>query len=86
MFALKLRLVQYDAFFGCQNQEDASECPMMLIKLINKGSEPLCGSNDNNSTGVSLSEILISFILNAATLKRYVNQFNRKCQDYVCIK
>ena len=32
---------------------------MMLIELINKGSVPCRGSNDNNSTGVSLSEILL---------------------------
>ena len=36
---------------------------MMLIELFNKGSVPYCGSNDNNSTGVSLSEILFSFML-----------------------
>ena len=35
----------------------------MLIELTNKGSVPYCGSNDNNSTGVSLSEILFSFML-----------------------
>ena len=35
---------------------------MILIELINNGSVPYCGSNDNNSTGVSLSEILFSFI------------------------
>ena len=61
--ALKFRLVQYDKFYGGQNQEDASECLTMLIKLINKGSVPYCGSNDNNSTGISLSEILFSFML-----------------------
>ena len=36
---------------------------MMLIEVINKGSVPYYGSNDNNSTGVSLSEILFSFML-----------------------
>ena len=36
---------------------------MMLIELINKGSVPYCASNDNNSTEVSLSEILFSFML-----------------------
>ena len=30
---------------------------------INKASVPYCGSNDNNSRGVSLSEILFSFML-----------------------
>ena len=36
---------------------------MMLIGVINKGSVPYCGSDDNNSTGVILSEILFSFML-----------------------
>ena len=36
---------------------------MVLIELINKDSVPYCGSNDNNSTGVSVSEILFSFML-----------------------
>ena len=31
--------------------------------VINKGSVPYCGSNDNNSTEVSLTEILFSFML-----------------------
>ena len=61
--ALKFRLVQYDKFYCGEQQEDASECLMMLIELINKGSVPYCGSNDNDSTGVSLSEILFSFML-----------------------
>ena len=60
--AHKFRLVQYDIFYGGEKQEDASECLMMLIELINKGSVPYCGSNDNNSTGLSLSEILFSFM------------------------
>ena len=60
--APNLRLVQYDKFYGGEKQEDASECLMVLIELINKGSVPYCGSNDNNSTGVSLSEILFSFM------------------------
>ena len=49
--ALKFRLVQYDKFYSGKQQEDASECLMMLIEFINKGSVPYCGSNDNNSTG-----------------------------------
>ena len=38
---------------------------MILIEVVDKSSVPYCGSNDNdnNSTGVSLSEILFSFIL-----------------------
>ena len=34
---------------------------MMLKELINKGSVPYCGSNDNNSR--SFSKILFSFML-----------------------
>ena len=62
MDALKFWLVQCDKFYGGEQQEDGSKCLMMLIELINKGSVPCCGSNDNNST-VSLSEILFSFML-----------------------
>ena len=36
---------------------------MILIEHINKGSVPYCGSNDNNSTGVSPSEIVFSLML-----------------------
>ena len=36
---------------------------MMLIEIMNKGSVPHRGSNDNNSAEVSLSEILFSFML-----------------------
>ena len=61
--ALKFRLVQYDKCYSGEQQEDASECLMTLIELIDKGSVPYCGSNDNNSTGDSLSEILFSFML-----------------------
>ena len=60
---LKFRLVQYDTFYSGEQQEDTSKCLMMLKELINKGPVPYCGSNYNNSTGVSLSEILFSFLL-----------------------
>ena len=36
---------------------------LILLEVINKDSVPYCGSIDNNSTGVSLSEILFSFML-----------------------
>ena len=45
--ALKFWLVQQDKFYGGEKQQDASECLMMLLELINKGSVPYCGSNDN---------------------------------------
>ena len=32
--ALKFRLVQYDKFYSGEQQEDASECHMMIIKLL----------------------------------------------------
>ena len=51
--ALKFRLAEYDKFYGGQNQEDPLKCLTMLIELINKGSVPYCGTNDNNSTGIS---------------------------------
>ena len=54
--ALKFRLVQFDKFDDGQNQEDASECLMMLIEFVNKGWVAYFGSNDNNSTGISLPE------------------------------
>ena len=65
--ALKFRLVQYDKSYSGEQQEDASECLMILIELINKGSVPYCGSYDNNSTGISLSEILFTLML-----KKYI--------------
>ena len=62
-------MYQYECHFGffyrnptiLEQQKDASECLMTLIELVNKGSVPYCGSN--SSTGVSLSEILFSFML-----------------------
>ena len=41
----------------------SSECLLMLIEIINKGSVPYYGSHVSNSTGVSLSDILFSFML-----------------------
>ena len=60
---LKFRLEQYDSFYGGQSQQDNLECFIMLMEVTNKGSVPYCGSNDNNSTGVSLPEILFSSML-----------------------
>ena len=62
--ALKFRLLHYDEFYsewrttgGCFGMSyDAN-------RTTNKDPVPYCGSNDNNSTGVSLSEILFSFML-----------------------
>ena len=63
MDATKIRPVQYNTFYSGQTQQDSSEYHMMLGEVINKGSVLYCGSNDNNATGISLSEILFSFML-----------------------
>ena len=52
----------YVTLYGGQIQQYSS-CLVILIEIINKCSVPYCGSNDNNSTGVSLSEILFSFMI-----------------------
>ena len=59
---LKFQLVQYNQFYDGKNQQDSSECLLMLIEIINKGSVPYYGSHVSNSTGVSLSDILFSFM------------------------
>ena len=51
---LKFQLVQYNQFYDGKNQQDSSECLLMLIEIINKGSVPYYGS---------LSDILFSFML-----------------------
>ena len=52
--ALKVQLVRHDTFYNGQNQEDTTECLLMLINIIHKGSMP-----DSRSTtspmGASLS-------------------------------
>ena len=60
---LKFQLVQYNQFYDGKNQQDSSECLLMLIEIINKGSVPYYGSHVSNSTGVFLSDILFSFML-----------------------
>ena len=60
---LKFQLVQYNQFYDGKNQQDSLECLLMLIEIINKGSVPYYGSHVSNSTGVSLSDILFSFML-----------------------
>ena len=60
--ALKFHLVRLDTFYNAQNQQDSTECLLMLINIIPKGSLP-----DSNSTTypmeASLSDILFSFVL-----------------------
>ena len=49
-------------FYNRQIQQDSTECPMMQLEIINKGSVPYCGSY-NNSTGLPKSDILFWFML-----------------------
>ena len=60
MVRVSLWLVIYYTFYNGQIQQGGSECLMMLKELINRGSVPYCGSNDNDSKGVSLFDILFS--------------------------
>ena len=53
--------------------QDSSECLMMLIEVINKGSVPYCGSNNNDFTEVSLSKILFSFMLENTSSAMHVD-------------
>ena len=61
MDALKFQLVRHDTFNNVQNQQDSTECLLVLINIIYKGSMP-----DSSSTTypmrASLSDILFSFV------------------------
>ena len=59
---LKFQLVRHDAFYNDQNQQDSTECLLMLINIIYKGSMP-DSSSTTYPTGASLSDILFSFVL-----------------------
>ena len=66
MDALQFQLLCHDTFYNGQNQQDSTECILMWITSIHKGSLP-----DSNSTtypmGASLSDILFSIVL-----KKYI--------------
>ena len=59
--ALKFQFVRHDIFYNGQNQEDSTECLLMLKNIIHKGSMP--DSSSTSATGASLSDILFSFVL-----------------------
>ena len=60
--ALEFQLVRHDAFYNAQNQQDSTECLLVLLDIIHKGS--LSYSNSTTSPmGASLSDILFSFVL-----------------------
>ena len=67
MDALKFQLVRHDTFYNGQNQQDCTECLLMLINIIHKGSMPDSNST-TNPTGASLSDILFSFVLEKYTV------------------
>ena len=71
--ALKFRKLQNDTFYGGQIQEYSSECLIFLIQVISKGSVFYCGSNDNNSTRLFISEIVSSFLLENASSAMHVD-------------
>ena len=60
--ALKFQLIRHDIFYDGQNQEDSTECLLMLINIIDKGSMP-ASSSTTSPMGASLSDILFSFVL-----------------------
>ena len=70
--ALQFQLVRHDTFYNGQNQQDSTECLLMLINIIHKGSLP-----DSNSTtypmGASLSDILFSLGLENILSTMYVD-------------
>ena len=62
MDALKFQLVRHDIFYNGQNQQDSTECLLMLLNIIHKVSLP-DSSSTTYPTGASLSDILFSFVL-----------------------
>ena len=62
METLRLQLPTYNSFFTGETQEDARECLMLLIDIMDKRFGP-CPINDNISSKGSFSELLFSFVL-----------------------
>ena len=62
MDALRIKSIRHDTFYNGQNQQDSTECLLMLIDIIHKGSTP-GSSSTTYPTGASLSDILFSFVL-----------------------
>ena len=59
---LKLQLSAYNSCFTGETPEDACECLVMLIEIMDKGFG-LFPTNDNISSKVSSSKLLFSFVL-----------------------
>ena len=62
MDALKFQLVRHDTFYYGQNQQDSTECLLMLMNIIHKGLLPYSNST-TYPMGASLADILFSFVL-----------------------
>ena len=60
--ALEFQLARHDTFYNGHIQKDSTECLLMLIDIIHKGSIP-DSSLTNYPTGASLFDILFSFVL-----------------------
>ena len=60
--ALKFQLGRHDIFYNGQYQEDSTECLLMLMNIIHKGSMP-DSSLTTSPMGASLSDILFTFVL-----------------------
>ena len=58
----KLQLPTHNSFFTGEIQEDACECLMLLIEIMDKGFVP-CPTNDHINSKGSFSEPLFSFVL-----------------------
>ena len=63
----KCKWISYNSFFTGEIQEDACECPMLLIEIMHKGFGP-CPTNDNINSKGSFSELLFSFVLDKYTI------------------
>ena len=59
--AHKFQLVRHDTFYNGQNQQDSTECILMLINIIHKGSLLYLNST-TYPMGASLSDILFTFV------------------------
>ena len=62
LWCLKFKLVRHDTSYNGQNQQDSTECLLMLINIIHKGPLP-DSSSRTYPIGVSLSDIFFSFVL-----------------------
>ena len=62
-----MQLSTYNSFFTGEIQEDACECLLLLIEIMDKGFGP-CPTNDNINSKGSFSELLFPFVLGKYTI------------------